>query len=110
MVTFGNITTKLSGSLPSVSFTSVVTNNSRCTQAAFLHFFGERLDPDANKGRQRTVFHATGHFTGCLNGRFIFFVVTPVPVTVFKINPEILDRWMIIFIYLLYTWYDKCAG
>src|SRR5204863_1969390 len=58
----------------------------------FSRFRRKRLDPKSAKRRDRFILKCRGKLAGCSNGVNVFFFVRPKSVTVFKIDPEILDR------------------
>src|SRR5439155_12618065 len=57
-----------------------------------LQLLGERLDADADSGRQRAAFQRDRDMTSSICGICVLFVVGPVSKTVLEIDPEILDR------------------
>ena len=60
--------------------------------AAVAQFRRERLEPDADKRRQRTFAESLGHFLGGKLRVLVLFRIGTISVAVLEINPEILDR------------------
>ena len=61
-------------------------------QAAPLQLFVQRLDPDADPGRQRARRQRGRHFVGRRLRDAILFLVRPVAEAVLEIDAEVLDR------------------
>src|SRR5207248_6440256 len=69
------------------------------SEAAPLQFLAERLDANADPGRERAAGGCRGDFV-CSGAReAIFFLVSPIAKSVFEVDPKILDRLALQFVH-----------
>ena len=92
-VIFGSVTTKFGGSVPPVAVEQPRQEQIERAQAAALQLLVERLDADADAGRQRALRPGRcDHVRGRRARKAILFVVGPVAEAVLEVDAEILDR------------------